>query len=429
MHVELELRGEVYNLMRLAAVPGGPLVACADSESWVQLWDVARGATHDERRQMGETAVCDMAVVTIGGRPALAVCGPRAVSVWDLATFGTADVPLREYEVSWAMGMAAIPATDSSAELLVTAEKDVIRIVDPATGEQRSAIRFPETPEGGVGNRVYKPTGVRFADGTAGFAVDNGGRLEVWRLDADGKLNGREFGLSQPFRGVMTPLRGTGGQSWLAVAVGRGIEIWDLDGGELVGRGELDTPVDALVAVPLGDRTLVALASRASESGVRLWDPASRELVTGLFNRHGPAFGNAEFNAATINSLIAVTGGDGAVRIATCANDGMIRVSRPVRDMLTPPEKPGLFGRLRRKPKAEKVRPEERRDSGGNFAMVRDRSGGIIGIWLASIDQANDERFVATVLYGQDLTHLMGRPTRIVPNTIDDRGGAFVLFD
>ncbi|RSN27237.1 hypothetical protein DL990_28940 [Amycolatopsis sp. WAC 01416] len=187
MHVELELRGEVYNLMRLAAVPGGPLVACADSESWVQLWDVARGATHDERRQVGETAVWDMAVVTIGGRPALAVCGPRAVSVWDLATFGTADVPLREYEVSWAMGMAAIPATDSSAELLVTAEKDIIRIVDPATGEQRSAIQFPETPEGGVGNRVYKPTGVRFADGTAGFAVDNGGRLEVWRLDADGK--------------------------------------------------------------------------------------------------------------------------------------------------------------------------------------------------------------------------------------------------
>ncbi len=421
MEDELELRGQATNVLHLATVPaaaGGAQLVSAGDEGAIQIWDPRSGESVAGPVKV-DAMVWDVRVVGLGAdRPALATCGSEAVALWDLSTFGAENSPHVRYDVDYATGMAVVPATHTSPDLLVTAEKDLVRVIDPRDGVTVSAIRWPATPAGKIGNRVYHPTGVRFGDGTAGFAFDYAGELEVWRLSGR-ELTGRTFGLSQPFRGVMTYLPGEHGQAWLAVAAGRGIEVWDLDRGNRLARGELDIPFDALAPVRLADRTLVAAAfGKHRESGVLLWDPATRRPATGLFNRHGPDFGDPNLGGVAIHAVIAVPDPSGTTRIASAGNDGAVRVSAPVDVLLE-----------RGATTASEPTARSARRGGGNFAFVRDGSGNVIGFWFASMEHARDEILIETALYREDLTHLMGRPRRIVPNTVDGKGGAFVLFD
>jgi WD40 repeat protein len=284
-----------------------------------------------------DEVVWNMGMVEIGaGRRALAVCGSRTVSLWDVNTFGAGDSLLGRYDVNWAMDMAVVPATDTSPNLLVTTEKNLVRVIDPQDGAAHSKIRLGRRIRGQVARtskeNVYSPTGVRFGDGAAGFAVTpTFGRIEVWRLSGR-KLTSREFLLSGMFNvGGMVYLPAEGGHAWLAVAAGRGIEMWDLDTGSRLARSELDIPISALASVPLAGRMLVAAAFGVDqESGVLLWDPATGQPVTGLFNRHGPAFGDPIRIGLEIHAVIAVPYPDGTVRIASAGTDGMIRVSPPL---------------------------------------------------------------------------------------------------
>lgn len=421
MENELELRGPrgffPHRLVTVPTASGGVLLAgagaLAGTGSTVLVWDPRTGEPVAGPVDLDAKSVMGMALIRLAAdRRALVTCVPHAVALWDLDTFGTDDTPLRRYDVHYAWDMCVVPATDTSPELLVTAEKDLARVIDPGDGATVGALRFPASREGTPGNRVLDPTGVRFGDGTAGFAAEHDGRLEVWRLDGR-ELTGREFGLDQRFRGTMTYLPGEGGRPCLAVAVGRGIEVWDLDGGRRLARGELDIPITVLEPVPLAGRTLVAAAfGKDRTSGVLLWDPATRRPLTGLFNQHGPAWGDPKLSGVSISDVIAVPYPDGTVRIASAGNDGAVRVSPPVEDLL-----------------ARGAEPVPGPAAGGNFALVRDRSGDVVGIWLASMEHVRNDMLIEALLYKEDLTHLMGRQRRVMPNTVDDRGGAFVLFE
>lgn len=64
----------------------------------------------------------------------------------------------------------------------------------------------------------------------------------------------------------------------------------------------------------------------------------------------------------------------------------------------------------------------------GNFAKVRTTGGEIVGLWFASTAHANDRGLVEASLFREDLLHLLEAEYRVVPNTYDDSGGAFVMF-
>lgn len=59
---------------------------------------------------------------------------------------------------------------------------------------------------------------------------------------------------------------------------------------------------------------------------------------------------------------------------------------------------------------------------------MRASDGEIVGLWFADTGSARDRGLIEALLFGQDLGHLLGVEHRVVPNTYDDRGGAFVMF-
>jgi hypothetical protein len=63
-----------------------------------------------------------------------------------------------------------------------------------------------------------------------------------------------------------------------------------------------------------------------------------------------------------------------------------------------------------------------------NFAVVRDTDGDVTGFWFADPRHARNRDLVDAVLARHDLWHLVGASYRVVSNTVDDRGGLFVLF-
>lgn len=90
----------------------------------------------------------------------------------------------------------------------------------------------PTNPPGHIGDGVYRLTGLRFDDRTVGFAAARyGGGLELWS-PANGTWHRRDSGPDRSFGGVMTFMTSDRGDPQLAIAIGRGIEVWDLGTGQ-----------------------------------------------------------------------------------------------------------------------------------------------------------------------------------------------------
>ena len=275
----------------------------------------------------------------------------------------------------------------------------------------------PRGHDGPIGDQVHRLVGVRFADEPAGFAVSRfAGAIEVWGPVEDTWHEWHR--LSAPGRGVLT-----GFGSRLVMTVRRGIEVWDLESVERIARGELDTPFDVLAPVRIGQRTVVAAAFREyGECGVQLWDPQNPTGLGEVFNRHGSAFGDPRFGSASIVALTGIAHPDGTVRVASAGNDGSVLISAPLGEHhLTPGESSEAASR----PGGHSGSPQEGRV---DYVKVRTPSGETVGLWFADTSHATDRGLVEAILFGQDLLHLLDADYRVEPNTVDDNGGAFVLF-
>jgi WD40 repeat protein len=395
---------------RLAIVPSGDgvLLASGDTRGGVLVWDGRTGEPVAGLVTVDSVTVTDLAAVRLhAGDWALACCGADSVTLWDPSRIGRPGYGPRRLVETGAMAMAVIPG---EPQLIVVADAKAVRVIDPTSGQQVFGFPQPPHPKGHIGDQVHQLVGVRFDDETVGFAAARyGGTLELWAPVND------TWRRQHSTRGM----HGRGGLTafgtQLAITARRGIEVWDLQSGERTARGELDTPFEVLAPVSLGPRTVIAAAFRAHhDCGVRLWDPQHPTSLSAPFNRHGPAFGDSRFGSATINAVAAISHPDSSPRLASAANDGCVLVSAPLDEHdLVPGQHPG---------------PAPAQRGSGNFAQVRTTDGEIVGLWFASITHARDRMLIETVLFGEDLQHLLGTEHRVVPNTYDDRGGAFVMF-
>jgi hypothetical protein len=64
----------------------------------------------------------------------------------------------------------------------------------------------------------------------------------------------------------------------------------------------------------------------------------------------------------------------------------------------------------------------------GSYGLVRDPGGEVVGFWLSSAKDARDPALVDALLAREDLLHLLSRTRTRQANTVDDRGGIFLLF-
>ncbi|MFD3440252.1 hypothetical protein ACFWU3_22370 [Streptomyces sp. NPDC058685] len=91
----------------------------------------------------------------------------------------------------------------------------------------------------------------------------------------------------------------------------------------------------------------------------------------------------------------------------------------------------GIFRRRRRSasPGDQQQRYRIGEEQGnGDYARVLDESGAVAGLWLRNPHHARDTLMIDALLHKLDQPGLMGTAHRVVANTVDGKGGLFVMF-
>lgn len=275
--------------------------------------------------------------------------------VWDPLTGELAGGPFEGGEIRAKLGSLGIgpveqaracrygivPAAAGSPALIVHHDSQRVWVTESGTDVVVCESAEPPDPPGHIGPKVFTTTGVRFTDGTAGFAaVRFSGDVEVWRPRRRRSRRWRRDVLTDAsYGGRLAVLPAESGGSHLAVNLRTAIEVWDASSRQRVARVDMLALAGGPGAVPrIGEMAPVPLASgpalavvveRRRDTGVQICDPYRGQFVGEVFNRHGPAFGEQGVTSQIL-ALAAVPGPDGTVRVASAGQDGTVRISAPI---------------------------------------------------------------------------------------------------
>lgn len=69
-----------------------------------------------------------------------------------------------------------------------------------------------------------------------------------------------------------------------------------------------------------------------------------------------------------------------------------------------------------------------------DYSMVREKSGKVLGLWLRNPEDAQNRDLLSMLLIKHNLPNdlcavVLEGGYRVVPNTFDDAGGCFVMFE
>jgi hypothetical protein len=325
MESELELRGHDKYVGFLATVgtdDGRALLVSTDTYGSVCIWDPLTGelvsgpiAGDEARRELADLQV---------GPVELARASPSLSMTIGINT-----------------ASAVVPATERSPALVVDHDWERVWVTEPDTDTVVFELAQPPPKPGSViGNGIHEAAGVRFGDGTAGFAACRwGGDVELWaptpRRRAPRRWKWRRYDLTTgASNSPLAVLDNDTGSSHVAVNRRTSITVWDVatrrrvaqvDFRQLAGR----PLIDAMAPVPLARGPVLAvIVDSDRDHGVQICDPYRGQLVGEVFNRHGPALDGS--GDTTILALTAVPGPDGTIRVATGGKDGVVRLSTPI---------------------------------------------------------------------------------------------------
>lgn len=150
----------------LAASADGSRVVSGSADGSLVLWDAATGGKlgallpgHDRRRgPMGGGVSCcaisaDGSVALSGG------CSDKVARLWDLldggggsaAAAASGAAGAARFDFRGHSGEVSSCALSADSAVAVTCSKDAVHVWNPATGEERHRLRFPESTDGGEG--------------------------------------------------------------------------------------------------------------------------------------------------------------------------------------------------------------------------------------------------------------------------------------
>jgi hypothetical protein len=86
------------------------------------------------------------------------------------------------------------------------------------------------------------------------------------------------------------------------------------------------------------------------------------------------------------------------------------------------------MGLFRRRSRTERSKQAGRGEP-GDYQKVVDDAGEAVGLWFADAKHARDPMLVSALLLKEDMGHLLRSERRLASNTVDDRGGLFLMFD
>jgi WD40 repeat protein len=298
----------------VAFSPDGTLLASADQDGTIRLWNPATG------QAVGAPLIADShpggsvsgVAFSSDGKLLASADTDGTIRLWNPATSRPLDAPIAVDVASGFQGGVTGVAFSPGGKLLASAGHDgTIRLWNPATSRETGAPLMTRAgPSGGVTGVAFSPDGTLLASGGADGTVQ-------WWNPATGALLRTAASSGGGVTGVAFSPDGT----QLASANEDGtIRLWNPATGREIGRpiaaaagGGVFGGVYAVAFSPDGK----VLASAAGDGTIRLWNPATRREIgaalpgstdAARLGPNGVAFGPD-------GRLVAGAGGTGVVRL------------------------------------------------------------------------------------------------------------------
>jgi WD40 repeat protein/transcriptional regulator with XRE-family HTH domain len=302
------LPADPYTVYEVAFSPGGRLLASADANGTVRLWNPATGrAVGAPLHASAKHGVYGVAF-SPDGKLLASADGDGTVRLWNPATRRAFGAPLHASGRTTARYGVRAVAFSPSGKLLASAGADgTVRLWDPATGRAvgaplRASARF------GVYGVAFSPDGKLLA------SADGDGTVRLWD-PATGRPVGAPLPASVGLFGGHGAVAFSPNGKLLAISAGDGtVRLWNPATGHPVGPPHQTGAIYGVYGVAFSPDGRL-LASADADGTVWLWNPATGQAAAaplqagnGYNSVHGVAF-------SPDGKLLATGDGDGTVRL------------------------------------------------------------------------------------------------------------------
>ena len=294
--------GSQGGVSAVAFSPDGKLLASADGDGTMRLWNPATG------RQVGAPIPVTNALNGVhgvafsrGGTLLASAVGDGTVRLWDPATRRLIGAPIQT-----GTGTGAVAFSPGGTLLAIGSGDGTVRQWNPATGQPASPpIQTGSGPYGGVATVAFSPDGTLLASG------DSDGTVRLWNPATRRPVailhatSARSGGAVVAFSPDGKRLAAGGGDNM--------VRLWNPATGRLVATLHASAYYGARAVAFSHNGKL--LASAGGDGTVRLWNPATGRALATLQTGTGPNTGVYGVAFSPDGKLLAAGCGDGTVRL------------------------------------------------------------------------------------------------------------------